>query len=101
MRKTRETSGELRLLVIGSYRMGFTIAALGHRSRLVVFIDYQLPPSGFTHGLALLLGRTYAAWCTRQMTADAVAPFGGNAALMKRAPRSDQRLATTAGMLAV
>ena len=80
LRKTWETSGEPRLLVIGSYRMGFTITALGDRSRLVVFIDYQLPTSGFAHGLALFFGRTYAAWCTRQMTTDAVAAFGGKAA---------------------
>ena len=75
LRKTWETRGEPRLLVIGAYRMGFTIAALGARSRLVVFIDYQLPPRGFARGLALLFGRTYAAWCTRRMATDAVAAF--------------------------
>ena len=80
LRKTWETRGEPRLPVIGSYRMGFTIAALGNRSRLVVFIDYQLPPSGLSHGLGLLFGRTYAAWCARQMTTDAMAAIGGKAA---------------------
>jgi hypothetical protein len=80
LRKTWETRGEPRLLVIGSYRMGFTIAPQGNRSRLVVFIDYQLPPRGFAHGLALLFGRTYAAWCTRRMATDAVAAFVGVAA---------------------
>ena len=77
LRKTWETRGEPRLLVIGAYRMGFTIAALGARSRLVVFIDYQLPPRGFARGLALLFGRTYAAWSTRRMATDAVAAFAG------------------------
>lgn len=43
---------EPRLLVIGAYRMGFTIAAQGDRSRLVV-------------------------WCTRRMATDAVAAFAG------------------------
>ena len=71
-RKTWETRGEPRLLVIGSYRMGFIISPAENRSRLVVFIDYQLPPRGF---LALLFGRAYAAWCTRRMAADAVAAF--------------------------
>ena len=69
------TRGEPRLLVIGAYRMGFTIAAQGERSRLVVFIDYQRPARGFARGLALLFGRTYAAWCTRRMATDAVTAF--------------------------
>ena len=80
LRKTWETRGEPRLLVIGSYRMGFTISPQGDRSRLVVFIDYHLPPRGFAHWLALLFGRAYAAWCTRRMTTDAVATIAGVAA---------------------
>ena len=80
LRKTWETRGEPRLLVIGSYRMGFTISPQGDRSRLVVFIDYQLPPRGFAHALALLFGGTYAAWCTQRMANDAVAAIAGVAA---------------------
>ena len=80
LRKTWETRGEPRLLVIGSYRMGFTISPEADRSRLVVFIDYQLPPRGFAHWLGLLFGRTYAAWCTQRMATDAVAAIVGNAA---------------------
>ena len=80
LRKTWETRGEPRLLVIGSYRMGFTIAAQQDRSRLVVFIDYELPPRGFAHGLALVFGAAYAAWCTRRMANDAVAAFVSPAA---------------------
>ena len=71
LRKTWETRGEPRLLVIGPYRMGFTISPQGGHSRLVVFIDYRLPPRGFTHVLGLLFGRAYAAWCTRRMATDA------------------------------
>lgn len=63
--KTWETRGGPRLLVIGAYRMGFTISPAGDRSRLVVFIDFQLPPRGFSHFRALLFGRAHAAWCTR------------------------------------
>ena len=80
LRKTWETRGEPRLLVIGSYRMGFTIAALGDRSHLVVFIDYQLPLRGVARVLALLFGRSYAAWCTRRMTIDAASAFAGPSA---------------------
>jgi len=45
LRKTWETRGEPQLLVIGSYRMGFTISPQGDRSRLMVFIDYDWWPS--------------------------------------------------------
>ena len=77
LRKTWETQGEPRLLVIGSYRMGFTITAREDRSRLVVFIDYQLPPRGFAHALGWIFGRAYAAWCTRRMANDAVLAIAG------------------------
>lgn len=79
LRKTWETRGEPRLLVIGSYRMGFTITPQGRHSRLVVFIDYRLPPRGFAHGLGLLFARTYAAWCTRRVATDATAAIAGAA----------------------
>lgn len=81
LHKTWETRGDQRLLVIGSYRMGFTISPQGDLSRLVVFIDYQLPPKGFPRVLGLLFGRAYAAWCTRRMATDAVAAFAGVTAL--------------------
>ena len=79
-RKAWETRGEPRLLVIGAYRMGFTIAPNGSQSRLAVFIDYQLPPQGFSRLLGQLFGWVYAAWCTKRMAGDAVAAFGGGAA---------------------
>jgi hypothetical protein len=77
LRKTWETRGEPRLLVVGAYRMGFTISPEGTRSRLTVFIDYELPSRGFARGLAALFGRSYAAWCTRRMANDAANAFAG------------------------
>ena len=70
-RKTWETVDEPRILVIGAYRMGFVISPAPSGSRLVVFIDYRLPAYGLARGLGLLLGRTYAGWCTRRMARDA------------------------------
>ena len=84
LRKTWETRGEPRLLVIGSYRMGFTISPEGDHSRLVVFIDYKLPPRGFAYGLGLIFGRAYAAWCTRRMASDAGAISGSANAVHQR-----------------
>ena len=75
--KIWETRGEPHLLVIGAYRMGFAIFALGNRSRLVVFIDYRLPARGFAHGLGLVFGRAYASWCTRRMASDAAEAAAG------------------------
>ena len=72
-RKTWETRGDPRLLVIGAYRMGFTISPHAGRSRLVVFIDYQLPPRGLAHVLGRLFGGAYAGWCIWRMTSDAQA----------------------------
>ncbi len=73
VRKTWETLGEPRLLVIGAYRMGFAIAPSGTGSHLEVFIDYRLPRRGPSRVLGLLFGQVYAAWCTRRMCADAAA----------------------------
>jgi hypothetical protein len=74
--KVWETIDEPRLLVIGAYRMGFEISQLEQGSRLLVFIDYRLPRSGIARGLGRLLGRIYAAWCTRRAANDAEARFG-------------------------
>ena len=74
-RKAWETVGEPRLLVIGPYRMGFTVQLEKAGSRLEVFIEYALP-NGFLAGrFGRLLGGFYARWCTRRMVDDAVAHF--------------------------
>jgi hypothetical protein len=76
-RKTWETVGAPRLLVIGSYRMGFALTpppAGDEDVTLVVFIDYALPERGLPRLLGRLLGRPYARWCTRQMVEAAGEP---------------------------
>jgi len=67
LRKTWETVGEPRLLVIGAYRMGFEIATAAQGSRLKVFIDWDDPAPPW-RWLGPLLGRAYAKWCVRSMT---------------------------------
>ena len=74
--KTWETVGEPRLLVIGPYRMGFTLTPAGAGVDLLVAIDYGLPPKGIPWLLGRLLGRLYATWCTRRMVRDAQHAFG-------------------------
>ena len=74
-RKTWETAGEPRLLVIGAYRMGFAIEELGHASRLTVFIEFDLPRRLPARWLGQLFGRWYARWCTESMARDAARHF--------------------------
>ncbi len=74
-KKTWETVGEPRLLVIGSYLMGFDLKRELNTAQLRVTIDYQLPGKGIPHWLGRLFGRSYAKWCTRQMVWDAQLSF--------------------------
>lgn len=76
-RKTWQTLGEPRLLVIGEYRMGFETASVAEGTRLRVFIEYALPTGKVTRWLGRLMGDAYARWCVRMMLADAVRSFGG------------------------
>ena len=75
LKKTWETVGQPRLLVIGSYRMGFELMPDGTSSRLRVAIDYELPAKGMPRLLGRLFGRSYAQWCTRRMVRDAQHSF--------------------------
>ena len=74
-RKVWETVGTPRLLVIGPYRMGFSIAPITEGSRVRVFIDYALPGSWFGQLLGQVFGRFYAHWCTKTMVDDMVKHF--------------------------
>jgi hypothetical protein len=65
--KAWETVGSPRLLVIGSYRLGFDVVSKNNASDLRVFIDYDLPPSPASRWLGYLFGPIYAKWCVRQM----------------------------------
>ena len=73
--KTWETVGEPRLLVIGSYRMGFHLKPGDGPAQLRVSIDYDLPTKGISRLFGRLFGRSYAKWCTRQMVHDAQHSF--------------------------
>ena len=76
LRKYWETVGQPRLLVIGSYRMGFTIISSAGDVSLRVEIDYEFPQAGFSRLLGRFFGRSYAKWCTKRMVRDAQSVFG-------------------------
>jgi hypothetical protein len=65
--KVWETVGTPRLLVIGTYRMGFEITPVARGARLRVFIDYDLPTSWAGYCLGLVFSGIYARWCVAQM----------------------------------
>jgi hypothetical protein len=83
-RKEWETVGVPRLLVIGAYRMGFTLTPAGAGCQLRVSIDYDLPARGAARLLGRMFAGSYARWCTRRMVRDAVSHF--SAAERKSAP---------------
>lgn len=74
-RKSWQTVGTPRLLVIGHYRMGFELSRSGNSSRLQVFIDYALPAVGIAGWLVRPLASLYARWCVRSMLQDTVRAF--------------------------
>ena len=91
-RKTWETIGAPKLLVISNYRLGFTVAAASSGSTVRVFIDYELPERGLERVLGLMFGTSYAQWCVRQMIRDVTAHF--DAAPMNDGAHADRRSAT-------
>lgn len=67
IRKVWKTVGIPKLLVIGTYELGFEIAKENEGSKFKVFINYNLPEEGFNKLLGYLFGRIYAKWCVDQM----------------------------------
>ena len=73
--KAWATIGSPRLLVIGPYRMGFSIFHRHDGSLLRVSIDYSAPNKGVSRLLGRLFGKSYARWCTNRMARDAAMHF--------------------------
>ena len=63
--KTWETVGDLNLIVIGHYKMGFNLEPMSGKSEITVSIDYDLPTKN--RWLGILAGDFYAKWCVKQM----------------------------------
>ena len=74
-RKSWRTVDAQRMWVIAAYRMGFSVDATRGGSRVTLFVDYALPPSGVGRVLGLLFGARYARWCVRSMLAAATRRF--------------------------
>ena len=66
--KEWQTVGDINLLVMNHYTLGFEIRPQETGSHFKVYIDYDLPYSLQNRLLGLLFGDMYAKWCVRQMT---------------------------------
>lgn len=66
-RKVWQTVGNINLLVIDHYTLGYEIKAENNGCKIKVFIDYNLPRSLRTYWLGLLFGEMYSKWCVQQM----------------------------------
>lgn len=77
-RKKWQTVGEVKLLVIDHYELGFELLPKDNGSEFRVYIDYNLPPSFPGKFLGLALGGMYAKWCVHQMISGVETRFGEN-----------------------
>lgn len=75
LRKAWETVGNVNLLVIDQYKLGFEIKPVDEESELTVYINYDLPKSLKTQLLGQIFSGTYAKWCVQQMTTGAKKHF--------------------------
>lgn len=65
--KEWQTVGDIKLLVVDHYTLGFEIKPEQTGSRFNVYINYNLPKSWKAHILGVLFGGMYAKWCVGQM----------------------------------
>ncbi len=74
--KRWRTVGSPKLLVIGSYEMGFSLTPREPDTTILrVFINYTPPSHGVPRLLGMLLSGVYARWCTARMARDAANRF--------------------------
>lgn len=74
-RKTWQTIGAQRMIVIAQYRMGFDITPTTEGCRVKMFIDYDLPATVPGRLLGIIADGKYAAWCLSQMAGSAQKRF--------------------------
>lgn len=66
-KKEWKTVGDVNLIVLDRYRLGFEITPRGQESDFRVYIDYDLPKSLKTRLVGRMFGGMYAKWCVGQM----------------------------------
>lgn len=65
--KEWQTVGDLKILVIGHYKLGFYIEPIAEGSKFTVYMDYEQPKSLGSKLLYFFFSRVYANWCVMQM----------------------------------
>jgi hypothetical protein len=79
-RKVWETVGTPRLLIIGTYKLGFELLPDGGGTSARIFIDYELPSGFMSRLVGVAMADMYARWCVNRMIKDARAHFLSGAA---------------------
>jgi len=74
-RKSWQTLGHPKLLVIDSYHMDFVVSPISGGSRVIVKIQYSYSRSPLGSWLGGVPARAYAKWCVSKMTTDAGSHF--------------------------
>lgn len=77
-RKVWETVEEPKLLIFGSYRLGFDIGPEGRGSRVRVFLDYDLPRTVLGRVIGPFGAHAYARWCLERIIHEARATSSGD-----------------------
>ncbi|OWV96845.1 SRPBCC family protein [Rhizobium sp. R693] len=70
-RKSWQTLGHPKLLVIDTYHMGFVVKPISVGSRVIVKIDYSYSHSPLGSRLGGIPAKAYARWCVSKMTREA------------------------------
>lgn len=76
-KKEWKTVGDIRLIVIGHYVLGFEVVQQEHGTVFKTYIDYELPASPLGKLCGILFGKWYAKWCVEQMVSSVAHTFGG------------------------
>ena len=74
--KSWQTIGQPRMIVLDSYRMGFSLTSIDKGCRLLIFIDYATPSHEFRRWIARIAATWYARWCVISMIDGAIKHFG-------------------------
>ncbi len=80
--KRWETVGTPRLIVIGSYRMGFEIEPAATGCRVTASIDYEFPRTLPGKLVGRLVGPSYARWCVNRIVEAVAKHFVGTEAAL-------------------
>lgn len=64
------TVGKAKLIVVGSFKMFFSLEELNKRTKIILGIEASRPEGKFYRFLYFILGKLYCKWCVQKMITD-------------------------------